>query len=148
MPRHLTDAQIAEITKYLSDPSRPPQRVSLDVINDREAGDFATDIGQALIAAHWKVDVNPQLKDTDFMALSGSELQGLFYREEFFPCVSGQTPITSQLLVEAMADAKVHEWQGGIGGCTPHSSHLGVRIMVGYRPRTWHPEMKEVPAEE
>ncbi len=148
MPRHLTDSQKSQIIAYLTDPSRPPQTIKLVVLNDSEAIDFGNDLSDALQAAHWTIQPT-QVGLADFIAQNpGSQPEGLFYREEYV-CVPGAGPDAKaeQFFGEAMARARV-PLRGGSGGCSNNPKDTGMRIMVGLRPRTWHPEMKEVPADE
>ena len=141
-------SQKSQIIAYLTDPSRPPQTIKLVVLNDSEAIDFGNDLSDALQAAHWTIQPT-QVGLADFIAQNpGSQPEGLFYREEYV-CVPGAGPDAKaeQFFGEAMARARV-PLRGGSGGCSNNPKDTGMRIMVGLRPRTWHPEMKEVPADE
>lgn len=148
MPRHLTDYQKVQIIAYLTDPSRPPQNIKLVVVNDSEAIDFGNDLSDALQASHWTIQAT-QISLIDFIAQSdNTQPEGLFYMDQYV-CAPGSSPnaTAEQFFNEAMARAKVH-LTGGSGGCSPTPKYPGLRIMVGLRPKTWHPEMKEVPADE
>src|SRR5208282_678884 len=151
MPRHLTDAQKADITAYLSDPSHPPQTVRMVVLKDSEAIDYGNDWSDALQAAHWNiqpVQVNASEFVAKFGEVTNGNLEGMLCGE-YWSCDPGSSGASkaAQFLSEASEHAKIHPPIGCSGGCTKDPSRAGATLLFGYRPRTWHPEMKEVPAE-
>jgi hypothetical protein len=142
MPRHLTDEQVKNMTAYLQ--TTTPQILIIKFpIGDSEAGEYKSQFSGVFQAGGWKVS-EQAVHESDLENASTGE--GMEVQTEYPPNAQDKE---LPLITEALKRGNLDCGSGSGTGPSSLTQEIGT-IIIGHRPRTYHPPMmlKPVPIDD